>query len=123
MAALVAEFHEAHRFQFGHHNPEGRVELVSLGVEAFGRLGRGGLPRHAATAPEESARRRVHFRETGWTEVPVLRRVSLPPGTAFIGPAIVEEREATIVVTPGVSAEVDAHGNLVLTRDPTGDPR
>jgi N-methylhydantoinase A len=122
VAALVAEFHEAHRFQFGHNNPEGRIELVSLGVEAFGRLGRGDLPRHSATAPEEPARRQVHFRQTGWTEVPVLRRVTLSPGSAFVGPAIVEEREATIIVTPGVSAEVDAHGNLVLTRDLTGEP-
>jgi N-methylhydantoinase A/oxoprolinase/acetone carboxylase beta subunit len=37
--------------------------------------------------------------------------------TRLRGPAIVEERESTTVVPPGMRLEVDADLNLVLTRD------
>lgn len=117
---LAAEFHEAHYFQFGHNNPEGRIELVSLSLEAFGRMG------HARSEPigaspdafvaEARSTRRVYFKETGWTDVGVYDRRDLKPGASLMGPAVVEEREATIIVTPNVSGRVDAGGNIILER-------
>ena len=38
------------------------------------------------------------------------------PGARLGGPAIVEEREATTVVGPGVELEVDGLSNLLLRR-------
>jgi len=43
-------------------------------------------------------------------------RRHLAPGDALAAPAIVEEFGATTVVFPGLAAEVDRFGNLVLSR-------
>jgi len=37
------------------------------------------------------------------------------PGQAFDGPAIVEERESTLVVGPGGRFEVAAGGNIIVS--------
>lgn len=49
-------------------------------------------------------------------QVPVYRRAGLGAGAVLTGPAIVEERETTIVIRPGWSAEVIADGSMVATR-------
>ncbi|WP_421926757.1 hydantoinase/oxoprolinase family protein [Neoaquamicrobium sediminum] len=121
---LATDFHEAHHFQFGHNNPEGRIELVSLSLEAFGRMGHaraeqiGALSDSVATRPRTT--RRVYFKETGWADVGVYDRRDLQPGSSITGPAVIEEREATIIVTPAVSGRVDAGGNIILERMQTG---
>jgi N-methylhydantoinase A len=122
LAAAVARFHEKHRFEFGHSDESERVELVSIGVEAVGVLAR--PPQQQAEEPvahqvTPAARRPVYF--AGWVDTPVYERAELRPGATFTGPAIVEEREATTVVTPGVDARVDRDGNLVLTYSEKGD--
>ena len=49
-------------------------------------------------------------------------RNALAPGARLEGPAIVEERESTSVLPPGVSAMVDEYANLIVTIDaPTVD--
>jgi len=50
----------------------------------------------------------------GYVESPVYDRYRLTPGMAITGPAIVEEREATIVLWPGDTAVVDGYRNLVV---------
>jgi N-methylhydantoinase A len=44
----------------------------------------------------------------------VYDRYSLPVGAEIRGPAIVEERESTIVVGAAADARVDEHLNLVI---------
>ncbi|HEX2172722.1 MAG TPA: hypothetical protein VHL09_09795, partial [Dehalococcoidia bacterium] len=50
-----------------------------------------------------------------FVETPVYDRYALRGGMRFAGPAIVEERESTIVVLPGCRAEADRFGNLLVT--------
>ena len=45
---------------------------------------------------------------------PVYDRYRLGPGAAFDGPAIVEERESTLIVGPGGRCRVDAQWNLIV---------
>ena len=45
-------------------------------------------------------------------DTPVLGRAAL--AKRMQGPLIVEEFDATCVVPPGASAELDAHGNIVI---------
>jgi N-methylhydantoinase A len=45
--------------------------------------------------------------------VPVYDRYRLDPGAALEGPAVVEERESTVVLGPEGRAEIDAARNLV----------
>ena len=46
------------------------------------------------------------------------KRLTLGAGDTFDGPAIVEERETTVVVRPGWHVEVAADGSLIATRNP-----
>lgn len=67
-----------------------------------------------APAPRGDETRPVWFAETGWTETPIVPRASLPPGSVLDGPAIVEQLDTTIVLSPGMRAEADAIGNLIV---------
>jgi len=50
----------------------------------------------------------------GFVTVPVYDRYLLQPGRTFSGPAIVEERESTLVIGPEALVSVDAMANLVI---------
>jgi N-methylhydantoinase A len=52
-----------------------------------------------------------------WQEhrlVPVYDRYTLPVGATFSGPAIIEERESTVIVGPGARVNVDASRNVCV---------
>jgi N-methylhydantoinase A len=49
----------------------------------------------------------------GFADVPVYDRYRLAPGDAFAGPAIVEERESTVVLGPAARARIDDSLNLI----------
>jgi N-methylhydantoinase A len=126
LRTAIAGFHRKHQFEFGHSDESERVELVSIGIEAVGVLERAeqvvpDVPvAHDATP---ASHRPVYFTGPGWTDAPVYERAQLAPGARFSGPSVVEEREATTVVIPGVTGVVDRDGNLVLSYPPKGDPR
>jgi N-methylhydantoinase A/oxoprolinase/acetone carboxylase beta subunit len=48
----------------------------------------------------------------------VYDRYDLAAGTSLTGPAIVEERESTTVLPPGVTATVDEYANLIAETRP-----
>ena len=63
--------------------------------------------------PEPGPPRRVYFGgERGWIETPILRRSDLAKPRA--GPLIVEEYDATCVVPPAATAELDRAGSIVI---------
>jgi N-methylhydantoinase A/oxoprolinase/acetone carboxylase beta subunit len=47
-----------------------------------------------------------------YVETPVLNRLALRPGDSVAGPALIEERECTLVLPPGATARCDAALNL-----------
>jgi N-methylhydantoinase A len=51
----------------------------------------------------------------GWCYTPVYERERLPRSAEFIGPAIVEQLDATTVIEPDDAVAVDAMGNLIIT--------
>lgn len=58
--------------------------------------------------------RQAYFAEThGYVETPVIDRYALGSGDRIDGPALIEERESTAVVPPGVTVSVDDYLNLV----------
>jgi N-methylhydantoinase A len=113
-AALAREFHAMHERSYGHADPNEPVEFVNLRGEGFGRMGRPALPRSEkqATGPADpAARRRVYFdRTSGRIDCPIYRREALLPGHALDGPAIVTQRDSTVLVLPGQAAIVDPNG-------------
>ena len=76
-------------------------------------------PANGQPTPMEATRkgeRSAYFPESaGYITCPVYDRYQLGPGTVLRGPAIIEERESTVVVGPGAGVEVDVHRNVVIT--------
>ena len=58
----------------------------------------------------------IHQKKS-YTQVPVYDRSSLQPGRSLQGPAIVEERESTVVVGPGANVTIDEYLNLIMELD------
>jgi N-methylhydantoinase A len=60
--------------------------------------------------------RRTYFPEAGeFVTCMVYDRYTLQPGQTIAGPALVQERESTVVIGPGGSAKTDDLGNLTVT--------
>jgi N-methylhydantoinase A len=54
----------------------------------------------------------------GWLpRHPVYDRYLLGPGATVTGPALVEERESTVLVPPSATGTVDAYRNLIVTTE------
>jgi N-methylhydantoinase A len=59
--------------------------------------------------------RPVFFAEAGkFVDTPVYDHYALAPGVTVQGPAIVEQRESTVVVGPSATASLDANYNLIM---------
>ena len=65
----------------------------------------------------EKGERQVHFPETGFAPCKVYNRYGLGASTAFRGPAVVEERESTVVAGPDTTLSIDGHLNLIIDID------
>ena len=65
-------------------------------------------------SPTEKGVRRAYFPDAGgWVETMVYDRYSLTTGGEIEGPALIEERESTVVVGPGDRVSVDSGQNLI----------
>ena len=115
--------------------PTTQVEIINVRVSASIEIGAGtsalaaagALPAQAAAAPSippASATRAGPIKGTRPVYFPEFRefrpttvydRYALMPGAAFEGPAIVEERESTLVIGPGGCFEVAPSGNIIVT--------
>ncbi len=70
------------------------------------------------TGAVEKGERQVHFPRTGFAPCKVYNRYGLAAGTEFRGPAVVEERESTVVAGPDTTLSIDDHLNLIIDIDP-----
>jgi 5-oxoprolinase (ATP-hydrolysing) len=57
---------------------------------------------------------RAAWFDGGFVDTPVYDRYALAQGIRIAGPAIIEEREATTIISPGDSVTVDASGTLAI---------
>ena len=121
IAELEDRFGREHERTYGHRaGPEEPVVLVT--AQLIGR----GLPDHDAVPDRlsaaddrkarEKSRRPAYFGpEGGWLDTDVIARSHLSERRA--GPLIVEEYDATCVVPPNASAELDGYGNIIIMLD------
>jgi N-methylhydantoinase A len=115
---LQENFDHAYERMYKRLNPDVDVEGLNWRVIVTGPRPTIQLaPAAGLQAPVEAARkgeRQAFFPETsGYLECPVYDRYQLAPGMVLRGPAIIEERESTVVVGPGARVEVDAYQNVV----------
>jgi N-methylhydantoinase A len=98
------------------------IEVLTWRVRASARPPRLNLkwPTEKIHEPARKGVRQAFFSELGrYVSIPVYRRYGLRCGDTFEGPAIVEERESTLVVGPRASVTVDDYGSLIA-RMPAG---
>ncbi|EHM03016.1 putative hydantoin utilization protein A [Acetobacteraceae bacterium AT-5844] len=117
--ALAAGFEDLHRQRYGFIAEGEAVQIVTLRLEATGKVRKAALPRFPEAGPDASGaitgQRPVWFPEAqDFVPTPIYRREGLKPGNRFAGPAIVEQMDTTTVVPPGMSARVDPYLNLIL---------
>jgi N-methylhydantoinase A len=122
IAAMLGRFEQEYRTLYERVPTGNPVEALSWRMVVSAP--RPDLPLHAlATGANLSAEasdaikgeRPIYLpEERGMVPVPVYDRYLLGPGATFTGPAVVEERESTVIIGPGANVTVDQLVNLVV---------
>jgi N-methylhydantoinase A len=117
---LLAEgFAVAHQRMYGFLADDEPVQLVTFRLEATGLVSKATMKTHPPAG--EDARHAIRESREVWLAesrafiaCPVYAREELKCGNRFTGPAIVEQMDATTVVLPAMTAQVDSYLNLIL---------
>ena len=116
--ALSALYRKEYRRLYSREGPDVPLEAITWRLEVSSPRPGIQLGGEGGSSPPSEARkgeRGIYLpEEEGFVTVPVYDRYGLGPGAAFDGPAIVEERESTVVLGPGCRAEVDGARNVVV---------
>ncbi|MEL7225964.1 MAG: hydantoinase/oxoprolinase family protein, partial [Cyanobacteria bacterium J06576_12] len=123
------QFHDLHTAEYGHAFPENPVELVTLRV-----TGTGPMPKLSDfPAPTQGDLKDAwlktavtYFRVNGQLEqysTQFFDRDRLPIGAQIEGPAVIFQKDSTILLPPHSRTTVESNGNLVirLTNDSLGN--
>ncbi len=111
-------FETAHEAEFGFTDPDAAlvVEAVEVEGEAHARDD-DAEPDDALEAATAEAETTVPVFSGGtWHDAAVIRRETLHPGSEITGPALVIEKNQTVVIEPGWQARISAHDHIVMTR-------
>jgi N-methylhydantoinase A len=119
---LLARFHAAYSKLYGRNVSGTDAEVITWRIRARGPKGDVTPGRMRASASSSGialkGRRPVYFQEAGgFVETPVYDHYALAPGQEFPGPAIVEQRESTVVVGPKARFGLDGQFNLIMHLD------
>jgi N-methylhydantoinase A len=116
-AAIRLVFEDEYDKTYGVKLPGLDVEVVAWRITAYGPdITQDEIKNQTETVATKVSSRKVRF-SGGLKDTPVYTRSSLRPGKSIKGPAIIEERETTIVILPGWQARVDRHGCIFATRE------
>jgi len=100
--------------RYGLASPGEELQVTTWRLTAIGETREVRLPEFQSQAARAPATRPAFFPELGgYAETPVHRRHDLSPGQEIAGPAVIEERESTTVLPPGMRATVDGYGSLL----------
>jgi N-methylhydantoinase A len=114
---VIATFESTYQTLYGRKGPDVPLEIINWRVVA-----RGPQPELNMTLQRESMKagnaikgsRAVYFSGRGYGETPVYDRYALNSGMTFAGPAIVEERESTLIIGARGRARVDERLQIVV---------
>jgi N-methylhydantoinase A len=122
---MKREYDEQYVKLFARVNPDAKIEALNWRVVVSGpepefRMETGGGDTKRTVENARKGERRAYFPQLGgYTACPVYDRYRMAARHQIPGPAIVEERESTLVLGPDCRAEVDDYLNLVTYLDPT----
>ncbi len=115
---IAAEFERTYESLYGRKGPDVPLEVINWRVVASGPRPDMNLklPRNSTHGGDaRKGSRLAFFPETnGYVETSIYDRYALEPGMRFNGPAIVEERESTLIVGVRGQARVDERLNVVV---------
>ena len=117
-AELLEPFEREYERLYGRRGPDVPVEVITWRVVSSGPrpdLELAAVTVDASSRPPRAARAAFFPTLGGYVETPVYDRYALRPGARLAGPAIVEERESTLVVGPGQLVAVTPELSLEVT--------
>jgi N-methylhydantoinase A len=118
MTRLVEGFHTTHERLYTFAERATPVEIVTLRLRSIGLVDKIALPEVAAApdaAPPVHEWRSLRLDDTRHEHAPVYRREVLLAGHRIRGPAIVDQLDTTTLIFPRQEAQIDRHGNLILS--------
>jgi len=122
--AALARFASEHVREYNYVLDDVPVELQLIRLVAYGLIERPSLRQGdttgTATAAETGTRDVFFEEENGFVSTKVYDRDRLHPGARLEGPAIVEQMDSTVLIRPGMSADVDRYFNLILETGAAG---
>ena len=112
------EFARAYFDRFGLDLPEMKPVLANVRTTVIGVRDRISIdifrPDEDNTLETALVGSRKAFFDGHWHETNIYSRERLPAGAVFVGPAIVEQADSTVVIDPGTRATVDKFGNILI---------
>jgi N-methylhydantoinase A len=115
---IEASFEETYRALYGRKGPDVPLEVINWRVMASGpkpewqlKLTRDGAER---SEPRKGSRLAYFPEREGFVETMIYDRYALKPGMELAGPAIIEERESTLIIGGRGHARVDDAMNVIV---------
>jgi N-methylhydantoinase A len=116
---LASRFGAAHDQLYGF-RLEQPVELVNLRAVGTGKVNKIKFPEFELGGPDCSSaiieQNQVYF-DGGFVATNIYDRNKLTGGNQIFGPAILTQKDTTIVIHPGHVGEVDKHLNILIHRE------
>lgn len=115
VALLGQAFHTAHEKAYGFASEGEAIEIVNLKLKAIGLLDRPEIPPMTARPQGKPIEYRdVLFTGAKAVKTAVYRRADLAPDQLIVGPALIEQLDATSLIYPGDAGRVDRFGNIFI---------
>jgi N-methylhydantoinase A len=120
-AGLIDRFHEYHENVYAYSIRDQLPVLVAAEVIGIAPLSQHTrmLPRlpQATSDAQPRGRRQARIGDEHLRDISVFARSDLLPGHTIAGPALIEQEDSTVVISPGWIGRVDEFGNLVLGKE------
>ena len=116
LEAIAAAFHGEHERVYEYADSDADIQVINLRLVVSGTADQpefeAGEPQRRAAQPSETTE---VFYDDAWRAAKVYLREQLRPGDYFPGPAIVRQDDCTTCLVEGFDAEVDRHGNIIIS--------
>ncbi len=118
-ARLTELYRKEYRRLYRREGPDVALEAITWRLEVSAPTPGIRLDNEEGIAGEpgksQKGERKIYLpEEGGFLAVPVYDRYLLGPGASFEGPAVIEERESTVILGPEARSEIDEAHNLVV---------
>jgi N-methylhydantoinase A len=112
---LIVGFHNQHEREYNFRREDAPVSIFRVGVKATGVVPKAELPSFEVVQhnPKPTGQRDVWFTGERCTS-DVFDRADFKAGAEFVGPAIVEQIDSTVLIPPHATASVDQYMNILI---------